>query len=124
MKAHADDIRARGRRVAIASWTEGSRERLESILKDHDVARSPQPRAGTSSSPGTAPSPAFIVLGLEEGFETDDFVVIAEQDILGDRMVRRGRRNKKASDFISELSALTPAISSSMSTTASAASRG
>ena len=50
----------------------------------------------------------LIVLGLEEGFETDDFAIISEQDILGDRMVRRGRRNKKASDFISELSALAP----------------
>ena len=29
VKAHADDIRRGGRRVAIASWTEGSRERLE-----------------------------------------------------------------------------------------------
>mgnify|MGYP006194679543 CR=1 FL=1 len=44
-----------------------------------------------------------VVEGLEEGFETDDFAVISEQDILGDRMVRRGRRNKKASDFISSL---------------------
>ncbi len=38
VKAHADDIRKGGRRVAIASWTEGSRERMETILKDHDVA--------------------------------------------------------------------------------------
>ena len=50
----------------------------------------------------------LVVLGLEEGFETGDLVIIAEQDILGDRLVRRGRKTKKASDFISELSALTP----------------
>ena len=48
------------------------------------------------------------MLGLEEGFETDDLAIISEQDILGDRLVRRGRKTKKASDFISELSALTP----------------
>ena len=41
---------------------------------------------------------------LEEGFETDDLAIISEQDILGDRLVRRGRKTKKAADFISELS--------------------
>ena len=50
----------------------------------------------------------LVVLGLEEGFETDDLAIIAEQDILGDRLVRRGRKTKKAADFLSELSALTP----------------
>ncbi len=108
VKAHADDIRKGGRRVAIATWTEGSRDRLESILKDHELA----PVASAKGWPeflGWDKSIAgLVVLGLEEGFETDDAVIISEQDILGDRMVRRGRKTKKASDFISELSALTP----------------
>ncbi len=108
VKAHADEIRTGGRRVAIASWTEGSRERLETILKDHHLA----PLASAKSWPDflswDKAIAGLVVLGLEEGFETDDFVIISEQDILGDRMVRRGRKTKKASDFISELSALSP----------------
>jgi transcription-repair coupling factor (superfamily II helicase) len=46
------------------------------------------------------------VLGLEEGFETSDLAVIAEQDILGDRLIRKARKNRKAADFLSELSSL------------------
>jgi transcription-repair coupling factor (superfamily II helicase) len=48
---------------------------------------------------------ALAVLPLEHGFETDRFAVIAEQDLLGDRLVRRAKR-KKNSDFISEASSL------------------
>src|SRR5690606_8159071 len=46
------------------------------------------------------------VLPLESGFETEKFVVIAEQDILGDRLVRRSKKRKRASDFIAEASSL------------------
>ena len=47
---------------------------------------------------------AFACFGIEEGFETPDFAVIAEQDILGDRLVRQrrkraqGRRRSDGSD--------------------------
>ncbi|MFN4141971.1 transcription-repair coupling factor [Aestuariivirga sp.] len=108
VKAHADDIRRGGRRVAIASWTEGSRERMEHILKDHEVAPLAAAKGWAEFLSWDKSIAGLLVLGLEEGFETDDFVLISEQDILGDRMVRRGRRSKKASDFISELSALAP----------------
>ncbi|RUW86592.1 DEAD/DEAH box helicase, partial [Mesorhizobium sp. M8A.F.Ca.ET.059.01.1.1] len=49
---------------------------------------------------------ALAVLPLESGFETDKLVVVAEQDILGDRLIRRSKRKKRASDFIAEASAL------------------
>ncbi|MES1180096.1 MAG: DEAD/DEAH box helicase, partial [Hyphomicrobium sp.] len=41
-----------------------------------------------------------------EGFETPDFAVIAEQDILGDRLVRQRRRAKKAADVLTEATSL------------------
>ena len=56
-----------------------------------------------SSKPGQA---GAAVLPLEAGFETDRLVVVAEQDILGDRLVRRSKKRKKASDFIAEAAAL------------------
>ena len=46
------------------------------------------------------------MLPLETGFETGKLVVVAEQDILGDRLVRRSKKRKRASDFIAEASAL------------------
>ena len=49
----------------------------------------------------------FAVLGLESGFETPDLAIIGEQDILGDRLVRR-RKARKGSDVLSEASSLGP----------------
>ena len=48
----------------------------------------------------------LTVWGLEHGFETPDLTVIAEQDILGDRLARRPRRARRVEDFIAEASHL------------------
>ena len=45
------------------------------------------------------------MLGFEHGFEAPDFAIVAEQDILGDRMVRQTRQ-RKAQNFLSEASSL------------------
>jgi transcription-repair coupling factor (superfamily II helicase) len=108
VKSHADQTRKAGKRVAIATWTEGSRDRLLSILQDHQLS----PIATATAWPDMGDWPAdvvsLIVLPLEQGFETDAYAVIAEQDILGDRLVRKARKAKKAADFLSELSSLSP----------------
>ena len=108
VKAHTEDLRKARKRVLIASWTEGSQERLYGILKDHALA--PLATAATWADASTRDQSivSLIVLGLEEGLETDNLIIIAEQDILGDRLVRKARKNKKAADFLSELSALSP----------------
>ncbi|MFI4995297.1 MAG: transcription-repair coupling factor [Hyphomicrobiales bacterium] len=104
--AHAKDIRAHGRSALIAAWTEGSRERLETILSDHGLAAL-QPVADLDEALALGKSEIAIgVWGLEEGFETEALAIIGEQDILGDRLVRAARRSKKGKDVISEASAL------------------
>jgi transcription-repair coupling factor (superfamily II helicase) len=62
------------------------------------------------------------VLSIEHGFETEDFALVAEQDILGDRLVRH-RRRKKASTSSPKSRRSAPAIWSSTPSTASAASK-
>ena len=62
------------------------------------------------------------VLGIEAGFETPDLAVVGEQDILGDRLVRRGGARSARRTSSPRPRASTRATSSSMSTTASAAS--
>ncbi|MCL4155654.1 UNVERIFIED_CONTAM: hypothetical protein GTU68_036447 [Idotea baltica] len=47
-----------------------------------------------------------MVWRLEQGFEATDFTVIAEQDILGDRLVRQTRKSKKAENFLTEAASL------------------
>jgi transcription-repair coupling factor (superfamily II helicase) len=45
-------------------------------------------------------------LPLEQGFTSGEVEVLTEQDILGDRLVRRKRKRKDADAFLAELSAL------------------
>ena len=80
------------RRVIVAAWTPGARERLSTLLADHglkDIAKV-ESFAEALALPGGAT--ALAVLGLEQGFETPELAVIAEQDILGDRLVRPRRK--------------------------------
>ncbi len=106
VKDHVNALQSAGKRVVIALWSEGARDRMSHVLADHallnlvNVADWPQARA----------RPAFeialAVLGLEAGFETDDLAVIGEQDILGDRLVRPRRASKRAENFIAEATSL------------------
>ena len=94
------------KRILIAAWTEGSSERLGNVLEDHNLIASQEHRGpdALAISPGTV---RRVILPIEQGFTFGDLTVISEQDILGDRLVNRGRK-RKAKNFISEAAALTP----------------
>ena len=94
------------KRILIAAWTEGSAERLGNVLEDHNLIVSQEHRGPDALSipPGTV---RRVILPIEQGFAFGDLVIISEQDILGDRLVNRGRK-RKAKNFISEAAALTP----------------
>jgi len=102
---HIASLRAARRKVVVAGWTEGSGDRLSQILAEHGLA-SLKPVATLGDAAKLSPGQVGLaVLPLESGFETDSFAIIAEQDILGDRLVRRTKR-RKAADFIAEASSL------------------
>ncbi len=103
---HLIQLRHAGKRVLIAAWSEGARDRLETILKDHGVSPIASASSWSQASKRDKEIISTVVLGIESGFETDDLAVVAEQDILGDRMVRRTRKTRRAADFIAELSSL------------------
>ena len=94
------------KRILIAAWTEGSSERLGSVLDDHGLITHQELR-GPEALKIPIGSARRIILPIEQGFEFGDTVIISEQDILGDRLVNRGRK-RKAKNFISEASALKP----------------
>jgi transcription-repair coupling factor (superfamily II helicase) len=104
--AHARDKQAEGKRIAFAAWSEGSRERLGHVLADHGLTelRPVDTWAETEALPKNAI--ALALLGLESGFESASLAVISEQDILGDRLVRPRRRQRRAEDFIAEFTSL------------------
>jgi transcription-repair coupling factor (superfamily II helicase) len=100
--------RAAGAKVVLAAYTEGSRNRLGGLLTEAGLSglEAAEGWDAALKAAGKARTP-LVVLGLEHGFETGDIRLIAEQDMLGDRLVRR-RSAKKADAFLAELSMLNP----------------
>jgi transcription-repair coupling factor (superfamily II helicase) len=94
------------KRVIVTAWTAGASERLTKLLTDRglDSARPVGNYTEALALPGDCV--AMAVLGLEHGFETEQLLVIGEQDILGDRLVRPRRAKRKAADVITEATAL------------------
>jgi transcription-repair coupling factor (superfamily II helicase) len=105
--AHSRALQASGKRVVIALWSEGARERMRHVLTDHGLANLTNVASWTEATTLPKPEVALAVLGLESGFETADAAVIGEQDILGDRLVRPRRAAKRAENFIAEVTSLT-----------------
>ena len=104
--AHLDDAWKRGQRTCVACYTEGSRRRLAGLLSEHgvetvrDVDTLEQVGALGMGVLGLA------VVALERGFETDHLMIVGEQDILGERMSRSGKRSIKPENFIAEATSL------------------
>jgi len=104
--AYAAQHQASGRRVVLACYSQGSSERIASLLGAHGIAT----LDGTKRfdelhglDPKLIP---LILLGLENGISTPDLTLITEQDILGDRLVRKTRKKRMASAFQLDLSNL------------------
>ncbi len=101
LRGHVNDQRARDRRVVFAAFSQGSAERMALLLEDHGIegVRLVDHWPAVMALPPSVS--AMVVLGLEQGLETDGLVIISEQDVLGDRLARR-RRSRRAEDFITE----------------------
>ncbi|MEM7730190.1 MAG: DEAD/DEAH box helicase, partial [Pseudomonadota bacterium] len=103
---HVQSLREIKHRVWMAAWSEGSRERLTTVLEDQGVIV-PMARDGRAAFDVEPGEVRAVILPLEQGFVMGDLAVISEQDILGDRLVNRGRK-RRAKNFIAEASALNP----------------
>jgi transcription-repair coupling factor (superfamily II helicase) len=104
---HVADLRRNGRKVVLASYTIGARERLSGLLEDHGL-KSQKLVDSWQEALGSKTQPALLVLPLDHGFTTQDVAVLTEQDMLGDRLVRRRRKRKAAAAFLEELATLSP----------------
>uniref|UniRef100_UPI00286DD17D transcription-repair coupling factor n=1 Tax=Sphingomonas sp. TaxID=28214 RepID=UPI00286DD17D len=104
---HVARLKRDGRKVVLASYSKGSRERLQGLLEDHGLkalSLADSWQAALSARAGAA----LLVLPLDHGFTAPDVAVLTEQDMLGDRLVRRRKKRKGAAAFLSELATLTP----------------
>jgi transcription-repair coupling factor (superfamily II helicase) len=104
--AHFKIIGQGGKRPLFAAYSEGSRSRIASILAEagttFKTATSWQEALGAAAKG----SPVAMVLPLDTGFANDEIDLVTEQDLLGDRLVRRRKRKKDSDAFLAELSAL------------------
>ena len=104
--AHISGLQKQHKRVIVACWTPGARERMSKLLGEHGLKKSAKVDAFTDALALPGGTAALAVLGLERGFETPEFAVIGEQDILGDRLVRQRRKQRRAADVLSEAASL------------------
>ncbi len=103
---HVQALQVTGKRVVVALWSEGARERMRKVLAEHGLANLSPVASWPDALRLPKPQIALAVLGLESGFETVQAAVIGEQDILGDRLVRPRRASKRAENFIAEVTSL------------------
>jgi transcription-repair coupling factor (superfamily II helicase) len=95
--------------LILASYSTGSRQRLSGLLADHGLDRSAM-ADGWQDAQGIAASGrvALAVVPLDHGFKSPTVALVTEQDLLGDRLVRRAKRKKSADAFLNELAMLSP----------------
>jgi transcription-repair coupling factor (superfamily II helicase) len=102
------DAAAQRRGILLASYSAGARERLAGLLAE---AGAPPivPVGGLQEALGLAASGQVgsAVLPLARGVRMPDLEIWTEQDLLGDRMVRR-RSARQADAFLKELETLSP----------------
>jgi len=106
VREHIEAETKAGRRVVVAAWTAGSRDRLAGVLKDHGVKGIVATESWAEVQELDKGQVALVVLGLDHGFVAPRLALITEQDILGDRLARPARKKKKGAQFIAEASAL------------------
>src|SRR5438552_10700265 len=104
--AHVHALQSQRKKVVITLWSEGSRDRMASMLADHKLANITGVNTWRTVQATPRNEAMLAVLGMESGFETDEFAVISEQDILGDRLVRPRKASRKLDNFISEVTSL------------------
>lgn len=105
VRSYANEERRNGRKVVLAAYSKGSRDRIAGLLRDRGM---PLVLADgwKDASAADENAAAFVVLPLEQGFKCEGFSVVSEADILGDRLARPVRRKRRGEEFITDVSAL------------------
>jgi transcription-repair coupling factor (superfamily II helicase) len=95
--------------VLIASYSKGARERLNGLIEDEGLAGAVLVENATRIGKQGL---HLAVWGLDQGFVAPwgqgQLTVISEQDVLGDRLIRKPQKRRKAENFLTETQSLTP----------------
>ncbi|WP_319823724.1 transcription-repair coupling factor [Thalassovita sp.] len=105
--ALADHVNARMAKgpVIVASYSDGARERLDGLLEDEGLIGA----VPVNDMRGVGKRGLHLaVWPLEHGFEAPGLTVISEQDVLGDRLIRKPGKKRRAENFLTETQSLSP----------------
>jgi len=92
-----------GKTLAVACASEGSRSRLQTLLMErgfHVVTAANWQEVERTKGK----SIALITLPIEHGFETPSVRLFSEADVLGERIIRTGKKKKSSTAFFAEAS--------------------
>ncbi len=106
LKDHVQNLLKEGN-VIIASWSEGARERLKGLLVDQGIQQARE-ASDFREITGKRGELFLMIWALEAGYTAPGLAVISEQDVLGDRLVAKPRKRRKAENFLREVDSLTP----------------
>ena len=108
-EALADHVRLlrEDAQVVVASWSEGARERLKGLLADQGLTAATEVR-DIRDVPDGKGRLFLVVWPLEAGFTAPGLAVVSEQDVLGDRLIAKPKRRRKAENFLREVDSLIP----------------
>jgi len=109
--AVADHARAcwrDGKALVIACYSEGSRDRLAAMLREAAGIATTEAESWTAALSQGRDAIALVLLPLDHGFTAESIALLSEQDVLGDRLIRRARKRKDAKAFLDELATLSP----------------
>jgi transcription-repair coupling factor (superfamily II helicase) len=93
--------------VIVASYSEGSRERLQGLMEDQGLVGATLIRDFRDVPEGKG-GVWLTIWALEHGFVGQGVTVISEQDVLGDRLIRAPKKRRRAENFLTETQSLSP----------------
>ena len=93
--------------VVIASFSDGARDRLQGLLEEQKIKSFVKAKDFREVPDGKGKL-FLMIWPLEAGFVAPGLTVISEQDILGDRMVGKARKRRKADNFLRDAETLSP----------------
>ena len=90
----------------VACYSEGSRERLFSLMSEYGIKNLAVADSWEEAVAKAQKNVVLILMNLMHGFKGDGYVLISEQDILGERLRRKNTKKVTSKDFIADISSL------------------
>jgi transcription-repair coupling factor (superfamily II helicase) len=98
--------RGGGKKLIISCLSAGSRDRIHSMLDSHEIHSVNVDNWQEDVKKVSGKTVGLLVASFESGFIADNFYIITEQDLLGERIYRKKRNKGKLENFLSEAASL------------------